>query len=144
MNFLAARHNKRWDLTAQNVFSLSSQSQNVVQKLDKPVEVYAFVEGGSAPEIEDLLDSYKNASGNFSFHMVDPIKERDLAERYKVTELPTVHIQYGDQTATVTREINEETLTNGLIKATKATKKMVCFLDGHGEPDIDNREARGF
>jgi len=143
VNFLSVRHNKRWDLTTQNVFSLSPQSQGVVAKLEQPVEVHAFVEGGAAPEVEDLLDSYRDASGNFSFHMVDPIKDRDLAERFKVTELPTLHIQYGEQTATVSRDVTEESITNGLIKATKTTKKMVCFLDGHGEPDPDSREARG-
>lgn len=149
VNYLAARHNHRFDLTKQNVFSLSSQSASVLAKLDKPVEVHAFTEGGADPIIEDLLDSYKNASSNFKFHMVDPVKDRDLAERFKVTELPTLHIEYGDpgseekQTATVTRDISEESITNGLIKATATTKKVVCFLDGHGEADPENREARG-
>jgi len=149
VNYLAARHNHRFDLTKQNVFSLSTQSSGVLAKLDKPVEVYAFVEAGTDPIVDDLLDSYKNASNNFSYHIVDPVKDRDLAERFKVTELPFLHIQYGEasdenkQTATVTRDISEETITNGLIKATAATKKMVCFLDGHGEADPDNREARG-
>ena len=144
VNYLAARHNHRFDLTKQNVFSLSTQSANVLAKLDKPVEVHAFTEGGADPIIEDLLDSYKNASNNFTFHMVDPVKDRDLAERFKVTELPTLHIQYGEQSSTVTRDISEESITNGLIKATATTKKVVCFLDGHGEPDPENREARGF
>lgn len=144
VNWLAARHNHRWDLTSQNVFSLSTQSKSVLAKLDQPVTVDAFVEAGADPALEDLLDSYRYASDKFTFHMVDPDKERDLAERYKITELPTVHIQYGDQTATVTRELSEETITNGLIKATRTTKKLACFLDGHGEPDIENRDARGF
>jgi ABC-type uncharacterized transport system involved in gliding motility auxiliary subunit len=149
LNFLAARHNHRFDLTKQNVFSLSTQSTGVLSKLDKPVEVYAFVETGADPIIDDLLDSYKNASNNFSYHIVDPVKDRDLAERFKVTEIPFVHIQYGEaseenrQTATVTRDISEQSITNALIKATSATKKMVCFLDGHGEADPDNRDARG-
>jgi ABC-type uncharacterized transport system involved in gliding motility auxiliary subunit len=149
VNYLAARHNHRFDLTKQNVFSLSTQSSGVLTKLDKPVEVYAFVEAGTDPIIDDLLDSYKNASNNFSYHIVDPVKDRDLAERFKVTEIPFLHIQYGEaseenrQTATVTRDISEETITNGLIKATASTKKVVCFLDGHGEADPDNRDARG-
>ncbi len=144
VNWLAARHNKRWDLTAQNVYSLSTQSKSVLAKLDQPLTVDAFVEAGTDPNLEDLLESYRYASDKFTFHMIDPDKERDLAERYKITELPTVHIQYGDQTATVTREMSEEAITNGLIKATRTTKKVACFLDGHGEPDIENRDARGF
>lgn len=155
VNYLGSRHNHRFDLTKQNVFSLSSQSTGVLSKLDKPVEVYAFVEAGTDPIIDDLLDSYKNASNNFSYHIVDPVKDRDLAERYKVTEIPFLHIQYGEagdenppssegkQTATVTRDISEQSITNGLLKATAATKKVVCFLDGHGEADPDNRDARG-
>jgi ABC-type uncharacterized transport system involved in gliding motility auxiliary subunit len=152
VNYLAARHNHRFDLTKQNVFSLSSQSSGVlanIEKTGKPVEVYAFVEGGADPIIDDLLDSYKNASNNFRYRIVDPVKDRDLAERYKVTEIPFIHIQYGDpssegsQTATVTRDISEQTITNGLLKATASKKKVVCFLDGHGEADPDNRDARG-
>ena len=151
LNYLAARHNHRFDLTKQNVFSLSTQSEGVLAKLEKPVEVYAFSEGGIDPIIDDLLDSYKNASNKFSYRMVDPVKDRDLAERFKVTEVPFLHIQYGEpaedgsgaQTATVTRDISEETITNGLLKATSTTKKMVCFLEGHGEADLENREARG-
>ena len=148
-NYLAARHNHRFDLTKQNVFSLSTQSEGVLAKLDKPLEVHAFVEAGTDPIVDDLLDSYKNASRNFTYHIVDPVKDRDLAERFKVTEIPFLHIQYGEpssedrRTATVTREISEETITNGLIKATAGTKKVVCFLDGHGEADPENREARG-
>jgi ABC-type uncharacterized transport system involved in gliding motility auxiliary subunit len=150
VNWLAARHNHRWDLTAQNVFSLSTQSRGVLAKLEQPVEVHAFVEAGADPALEDLLDSYRYASDKFTFHMVDADKERDLAERFKVTELPTIHMQYGDpssedkQTATVTRELSEETITNGLIKATRTTKKIACFVDGHGEPDPESREQRGF
>jgi ABC-type uncharacterized transport system involved in gliding motility auxiliary subunit len=144
VNYLAARHNHRWDLTSQNVFSLSTQSKAILAKLEQPVTVNAFVEAGADPALEDLLDSYRYASDKFTFHMVDPDKERDLAERYKVTELPTIHIQYGEQTATVTRELSEETLTNGLIKATRTTKKVACFLDGHGEPDPESHEARGY
>jgi ABC-type uncharacterized transport system involved in gliding motility auxiliary subunit len=151
LNYLAARHNHRFDLTKQNVFSLSTQSTGVLSKLEKPVQVYAFTEAGADPIIDDLLDSYKNASNNFSYRMVDPVKDRDLAERFKVTELPFLHIQYGEpaedgsggQTATVTRDISEETITNALVKATSTTKKVVCFLDGHGEPDPENRDARG-
>jgi len=144
VNWLASRHNHRWDLTKQNVFSLSTQSKNVLGKLEQPVVLDAFVQAGADPEVEDLLGSYRYASDKLSFHMVDPDKERDLAERYKITELPTIHIQYGDQTATVTRDMTEEAITNGLIKATRTTKKVACFIDGHGEPDIENREARGF
>ncbi len=48
-NCLASRHNHRWDLTKQNVFSLSTQSRNVLAKLDKPVEVVRLRRGRERP-----------------------------------------------------------------------------------------------
>ena len=72
-----------------------------IREAENRADFDAFVEAGSDPQLQDLLDSYRYASDKLTFHMVDPDKERDLAERYHVTELPTVHIQYGEQTATV-------------------------------------------
>ena len=142
VNWLASRHNHRWDLTKQNVFSLSTQSKSVLAKLDSRRP--GCLRPGRAPTPRSTTSSTATATRPTT-HLPHgrPDKERDLAGRYKVTELPTLHIQYGEQTATVTRDISEEAITNGLIKATRTTKKVACFLDGHGEPDPENREARG-
>ena len=39
INYLANRHNKRWDLTAAKQFSLSDQTRKVLQGLQKPVHI---------------------------------------------------------------------------------------------------------
>src|SRR5580704_16726464 len=36
INYIGAKQNKRWDVTANQVFSLSDQTRNVLQKLDAP------------------------------------------------------------------------------------------------------------
>ena len=40
-------------------------------------------------------------------------------------------------------EMTEEAITNAIIRVSKATKKTVCFLDGHGEAVADERDAHG-
>src|SRR6267142_3014916 len=42
INYIGARQNKRWDLTANKQFSLSDQSRNVVSKLDAPLHILVF------------------------------------------------------------------------------------------------------
>lgn len=144
INYLSARHYHRFDLTEAGVYSLSPQSLSVVRRLDRPLEVHAFVEAGADPQLRELLDSYRYASDKVSYRIVDPDKQPDLAERFQITTIPAVHLQYGDQTNVVTR-VSEEDLTNGIIKVTRPEKKKVYFLEGHGEPDIEGlQDPRGY
>jgi ABC-type uncharacterized transport system involved in gliding motility auxiliary subunit len=142
--YLSARHHARIDLTEAGVYGLSPQSRRVVEKLDKPLELHAFVEGGTNEEIRSLLDSYRYASDDVTYQLVDPDRSPDLVSRFGITTLNSVHIAYGSESTVVTNP-TEETITNGIIKVTRTTKKTVCFATGHGEPSIDDeQEPRGY
>jgi ABC-type uncharacterized transport system involved in gliding motility auxiliary subunit len=144
VNYLSARHYHRFDLTEAGVFSVSPQTRSVLQQLDKPLEINAFVEAGSDPALRELLDGYRFISEKVSFRLIDADKQPDLAEKFQVTMVPAVHMQYGDRT-NVVNKISEEDLTNGIIKITRGEEKTIYFLAGHGEPDIaDVQEARGY
>jgi ABC-type uncharacterized transport system involved in gliding motility auxiliary subunit len=144
LNYISIRHNHRFDLTEAGVFSLSPQSVQVVKALDKDLHIQAFVEGGTDPEIRDLLDSYRYASSKISFELVDPDRQPELAEKYDISAYNTVRLEYGNNSTTVTQP-NEETITNAIIKVTRGTQQTVCFVEGHGEPNIDDVEdARSF
>ena len=49
INYIGARQNKRWDLTANKQFSLSDQSRNVLTKLDAPLQMMAFAKEEEFP-----------------------------------------------------------------------------------------------
>jgi hypothetical protein len=42
INYIGAKQNKRWDLTANKQFSLSDQTRNVLAKLDSPMQILVF------------------------------------------------------------------------------------------------------
>ena len=42
VNYLGARQNKRWDLTANQVFSLSDQTVKILRELKQPVNVIVY------------------------------------------------------------------------------------------------------
>lgn len=143
LNYLSTRYHHPFDLTESKVYSLSPQSAQVVKGLEKDLEMQAFVEGGANPELHDLLANYKNASAKISFKMIDPDREPELAEKYEVKAYNTVRLQYGEASSTVAQP-TEENLTNAIIKLSRASRQTVCVLDGHGEPDIeDKQDARG-
>lgn len=143
LNYLSTRYHHRFDLTEASVFSLSPQSKQVLENLENDLRLQAFVEGGIHPELRDLLQSYAFASPKASFEMIDPDRHPELAEKYNIAAYNTVRVEYGESATTVTQP-SEETMTNAIIKVTRATQQTACFIEGHGEPDIDAAEdARG-
>jgi len=138
-NFLSARHFQRFDTTEAGVYSLSPLSLKYVKELSDDLELMAFVETGRDPAIEELLKSYTLASSHVKYRMVDPDKEPDLAQKYDVSSYGMIRVAYGDQSTLVSKG-DEESITNAIVKVTHSTKKTVCFIEGHGEPDVGDRE----
>jgi gliding motility-associatede transport system auxiliary component len=142
INYISTLHHTRLDLTTEKVYSLSSQSINVVKGLNKPLKFYGFFQGGENPAARELYEEYAYYSPKLTYELVDPDKHPELAERFKVSVMGTTHLQYGGDKGEGTNvtELNEEALTNAIIRATKSSKKVIEFLDGHGEADIDDAE----
>ncbi|HUI27565.1 MAG TPA: GldG family protein [Candidatus Kryptonia bacterium] len=144
VNYISARNHHKFDMTEAHVFSLSPQSINVVKNLQSDLQIQAFVEGGINPELRDLLTNYAYQSSKLKFEMIDPDRQPELAERYKVSAYNTVRLEYGNESTTITQP-TEENLTNAIIKVTRTTRKTACVIEGHGEPDTDDAEnAHGF
>lgn len=140
LNYISTRHHHRFDLTEQGVYSLSAQSVNVVKNLQDDLQIQAFVEGGVNPELRELLNSYAYHSPKFKFEMIDPDKQPEQAEKYHITAYNTVRFEYGKESTTVTQP-TEENITNAIVKVTRSTHKTICFVEGHGEPDIDDTQS---
>ena len=65
--------NKKFDLTLSKRFSLSDQTEKVLERLEVPVKVYAFYsrhqQSGS---ISELLTQYHYIRKDFEFEIIDP------------------------------------------------------------------------
>ena len=144
-NYLSARHHHRWDVTEAGVHTLSPQSKKVVESLKDDLVTTAFVEGGINPTLESLLDSYHYAApARVKFRIVDPDKEPALVDQMKITTAPSVHLQYGKESFVVTQP-SEETITNGIIRVSGSTKKVVYFTEGDGEAQVqDPQDPKGY
>ena len=137
LNWLGVRHNERFDMTEAHVFTLSPQARQILDGLQTNLEMTAFVEAGHDPALESTLASFAQGSPLVSTEVIDPDQRPELAQRYDIRSYGTVRVQYRDQSSTVTQP-NEETLTNAIIKVTRSRSETVYFLQGQGEPEIDD------
>jgi len=143
-NFLGARYHKRWDVSAEGVNSISQQSRSVLDTLDGEVTIEAFLDGGRDPVLEELLDAYRYHSDDIKVSFIDPQIHPEKAQQAKIVQVPTLVISMGDRTTLVTKT-DEEAITNGIHRVSSAERKKIYFVEGHGEPPIDDQKsAAGF
>ncbi|MEZ5286629.1 MAG: Gldg family protein [Vicinamibacterales bacterium] len=143
VNYLASRQNKRWDLTANQVYSLSDQTIKVLQNLDAPVTMTVFDRELALDGYRDRLDVYSYHSSKVTTEYVDPEKNPLRAKAANIQSLGTILVAYKDRTERVSNS-DEQTITNALIKAVTGETRKVYFTQGHGEKDPDSSDRTGY
>lgn len=149
-NYIASKHDKRWDLTEQGVYSIAEQSRNIIANLRMPLTIVVFKvpSGPDQERVKDLLDLYKSANpSKFSYEIVDPQAKPHLVEKYGMKSGNPIYIEYGDKDPkAVTRisEFTEEGITNAILKLAKGQEKKVYYVQGHGEGDIKSNKPEGY
>jgi ABC-type uncharacterized transport system involved in gliding motility auxiliary subunit len=144
VNYLSQeRFSKRWDLTENQVFSLSDQTVQLLQKLDAPVRFRVFDRETEFEGFRARLNEYEYQSDQVNVEYVDVDRQPQLAQQAKVDAYGTVLIEYKDRVERVSSNTEQE-LTNGLIKAITGAQKKVYFVQGHGEKDTASSERDGY
>ncbi len=145
LNFLAARHSTRWDLSETQRFTLAAQTYEVLRGLERDVKVTVFTQtGGPAyTTYRDLLDSYRQSSRHLNVEFVDPERQPAVARHYGITRRDTAVLESGPQSTRITVP-SEANITAALLQISKDTQKRIIFLEGHAERDIANEREEGF
>jgi ABC-type uncharacterized transport system involved in gliding motility auxiliary subunit len=143
INYLASRRNKRWDLTANQAYSLSPQTRQILDKLDAPLTIRVFDKPTEFDRFRDRLSEYEYGSKKVSIEYIDADKEPIKANQNQVQQYGTVVFDYKGKTERVTSS-EESQLTNGLIKLITGKERKVYFTQGHGEKDTSNSERAGY
>ena len=143
VNYVLARQNKRWDLTAAQQYSLSDQTRRILTSLESPVRILVFTRETDFPIYQDRLDAYAYESTQVTVDYVDTDRDPVLARQYDVQSYGTIVFDYDGRVERVLSE-SEQDLTNALIKVVAGTEETVYFLAGHGERDVADTERNGY
>jgi ABC-type uncharacterized transport system involved in gliding motility auxiliary subunit len=144
VNFLAARHSIRWDLSENQNFSLAPQTHRVLRNLPREVTITVFTreKDPGYQSYKERLDSFRQASSKISVSFVDPERQPKIAQNYGITRTDTAVFESAGHNVRVNAP-SEVELTGALIRVSQDNKKRVFFLEGHGEPSLDDRERTG-
>jgi ABC-type uncharacterized transport system involved in gliding motility auxiliary subunit len=143
VNYLAARENKRWDLTSTKTNSLSEQTIKVLQSLREPVKFTVFERQTNIEQFRPRLDEYAYQSSQVSAEYIDPDTKPVVAREYEIETYGTVVVEYQGRRERAASS-SEQDLTNALIKVMSGEERTVYFVQGHGEKDPDRTERDGY
>ncbi len=170
LNYLARNHSWRFDLTAQQRYSLSPETKSYLLNLERPVSiVVTLTESDDNKDIaqayhdlKGLLREYSyltenNPNGKIEVRFIDIYQQRREADRLGIDQPNIVLLICGEQRQRVSlgdiygvkdREKTdfrgEQAITAAILSVSNPSRKKIYFLTGHGElrPD-DVDPARG-
>jgi ABC-type uncharacterized transport system involved in gliding motility auxiliary subunit len=145
------RHSYRIDLTENKRWSLSPQTVKVAGELPVPVKAIAFYRPDQPGKrtAEDLLKQYASRSdGKFTWEVIDADRNPLVARQYGFESYGTVALEAtlkdGEKKQEKIQDLDEEKLTNAMIRVTRPGKRVVYFLKGHGEKDPGSSDRTGY
>jgi ABC-type uncharacterized transport system involved in gliding motility auxiliary subunit len=161
LNYIGQRHPKRFDTTGSGRYTLAPQTTQVLKKLGSDVDIKAFFPGGDYGPLRELLIEFRTVSRHVRYQFIDPDKQPDVAKQNDVTaygvfqnpftgsqlKFGTLIITHGDRKEKIEKrseEVQEEDLTNAIIKVGRSEAKKIYFVQGHGEKDPADSDRTGY
>jgi len=147
VQFLAGRHNVRWDLTPAKRFLLSPYARQAAEDFAGQAKLYAFYDSQQVVDrrrMLDLLEQFHSYAPGLQYELVDLDRNPGLSKKYEVNRYSTGVLELEDGRRLKIRSISEESITATLLRLTRTESRRVCFVIGHGEAspgDSDQREG---
>lgn len=142
VNVLVYQNPHTWDFTEGKQHTLAPQSIQALATLPQKVTAIAFFSTQSSTDTaKQLLTDFKSSSsGKFDYRFVDPNADPVLARTYGVTGDGKIVLTMGKLTETASFA-DENSITQAMIRLISPETRVIYFLTGHGEPDINGSDV---
>lgn len=161
LNYIGYRHPMRFDTTGVGRYTLAPQTIQVLEKLHGDIQVKLFFPGGNYDPLRELLTEYRAISRRINYEFIDPDRQPDIAKQYGATvygsfenpftgsqhKFGTLILSYGNRKEKIEKrqeEVQEQDITNAIIKLERTETKKVYFIQGHGEKDPADTDRTGY
>ncbi|GAB4355560.1 MAG: hypothetical protein Kow0073_12780 [Immundisolibacter sp.] len=140
LGYLAHSYDQRFDWTANGRNSLSEASRQVLDKLPGPVTATVFLRPNPAlrADIDDLLRRYTAASPRFTVDYVNPDQAPARVKELGIRADGTVVLELDGRREKL-EQLDEQAITNALMRLSRSGERRLVFLTGHGERSPDGQ-----
>ena len=136
----------QFDLTANKRHSLSSNSVQLLGKLDQTIIVHAYTtEEVTQKAIQDIIGRYQRIKTDFKLRLLNP--DLDIAQAKQdgiVMDKPFAFVIYYNNRMEHIDSLSEQAISNALLRLNRRDNQQVIFLSGHGERDLQGSDNRSY
>ncbi len=137
-----------WDLSQQKVYSLASESTELLAKLKKPLTLFFMDDFNptTRQEADRLLGLYAKASPLIKYQIVDPRKAKQLRSYLNPEEASFLYFEYGEGKEALvgkTKTFTEVEISKSIYRLVAGAKGKVYYAFGHGEPSPELEDEAG-
>jgi ABC-type uncharacterized transport system involved in gliding motility auxiliary subunit len=145
LNLLAYQNPKSWDLTEGQKNTLAPETISMLRALPQQVTARAYYSTRTdSIQARKLLENFKlNGSGKFSYDFIDPETNPVAAQQDGVDRDGTIVLRMVESKELVSFA-DEEGLDVALIKLINPEKRVIYFLTGHGEAEIEQADDTSY
>jgi ABC-2 type transport system permease protein len=142
LNYIAFKNNFFIDMTKDKLYSLSSQSVQVLGKVDKKMNMTLFARRGDWDHYLSFVNKYRILNKNVVITAIDIDTEPAKVELFNIKKSGTLIIEYEGIKVTV-NSLSELNVTNQIIKLLRNKNINIYYSIGHGEADPMSKEQKG-
>lgn len=135
--WLSEHYKVRWDWTAAARNTLTEPSRTLLQRLDEPIDITAYVreEPVIRQSILQLLERYQRYKPDVSLRFVNPDLVPDEVRARNISAEGEMVVRYGDREEHA-KQATEEAVTSALEKLARADTRWITYTQGRGERDL--------
>jgi ABC-type uncharacterized transport system involved in gliding motility auxiliary subunit len=136
----------QFDLTANKRHSLSAESIELLNALNKEITVNAYTtDDVTRQAIREIISRYQRVKPDFKLRLLNP--DIDIVEAQQdgiVMNRPFAFVVHYNNRMEPIDSLSEQAISNALLRLNRRDNQQVVFLSGHGERDLDGTDSRAY
>jgi len=135
--YVASIFPQQWDWSQQGRNQLHPQTLALLQQLQAPLEITAFVPDHPLQRaaISTLLDRYRQHHPRLALKFIDPSQQPELARSLDIQHTPQLLLEYAGKREHI-NTINEQILTEAIARLNLDVQGWIAGIQGHGEASL--------
>src|SRR5664280_965520 len=134
-----------WDWTEGKQNTLAPETVDTLNALPAPIHAIGFYTSrtSNTPTLDLFTKLKAKSNGKFTYEFVDPEANPAKAQQYKITQDGSVVLILQGRQEVLTSP-TEQDFANALVRLMNPGSRVVYFLAGHGERDIQNPADKAY
>ena len=144
--WISNHYSYQFDLTANKRHSLSDNSIELLNTLDKAVTIHAYTNDDVTKQaIQEIITRYQRVKSDFNLRLLNPDIDINQVQQDGVVmnNAFAFVIYYNDRMEHID-SLSEQAISNALLRLNRRDNQQVVFLSGHGERDINGTNNRAY